>query len=200
MSVDTVFGGCYRREAIVRLGGFDESLVRNSDLEFNQRLRRSGGRILLFPDIVSFYSPSADLRQFAWKNFADGASITLPLSEGKRTFSYRHLVPLAFVTCVMAGGAAAAPWSPARPLFLAGLGAYVAASAAASLSRERSPAMAAVRPLVFVLRHLPYGLGSMAGLIRAASTSVRRRVRPRQAAGASPGAGPGYSRSRGDGR
>ncbi len=51
-SVDTVPFGCYRRDVFDRIGKFDEDLLRNQDLEFNLRLRKRGGRILLVPDVV----------------------------------------------------------------------------------------------------------------------------------------------------
>ena len=53
--VDTVPFGCYRREVFERIGMFDEELVRNQDDEFNHRLIKNGGRILLVPEIVSDY-------------------------------------------------------------------------------------------------------------------------------------------------
>ena len=51
-SVDTVPFGCYRRDVFDRIGKFDEDLLRNQDLEFNLRLRKRRGRILLVPDVV----------------------------------------------------------------------------------------------------------------------------------------------------
>jgi len=51
--VDTVFGGCYRREIFEKIGYFNENLPRGQDMEFNLRLREFGGKILnLFGVIV----------------------------------------------------------------------------------------------------------------------------------------------------
>lgn len=44
---DAVAFGCYRREIFQRIGMFREELVRSSDLDFNNRIRRAGGKILL---------------------------------------------------------------------------------------------------------------------------------------------------------
>ena len=55
--VDTVPFGCYRRELFDRIGVFDRDLLRNQDDEFNARLIRSGGRILLLPHVgITYYS------------------------------------------------------------------------------------------------------------------------------------------------
>jgi len=63
--VDTVPFGCYRRSSFDRVGGFDEELVRNQDVEFNHRLIRRGGRVLLVPGIKSYYYARGSLRQLA---------------------------------------------------------------------------------------------------------------------------------------
>ena len=59
--VDTVPFGCYRRSVFERIGYFDEELVRNQDNEFNERLLKAGGKILLIPDLKIDY--------FARENF-----------------------------------------------------------------------------------------------------------------------------------
>src|SRR6185436_10049890 len=53
--VDTVPFGCYRREVFGRIGGFDEDMIRNQDDEFNARLIRQGGKVLLLPDLTARY-------------------------------------------------------------------------------------------------------------------------------------------------
>ena len=45
--VDTVYLGMWPRRVFERVGLFDEELVRNQDDEFNYRLRKAGGRIVL---------------------------------------------------------------------------------------------------------------------------------------------------------
>jgi len=53
--VDTVPSPVYKREVFEKIGLFDENLVRNQDDEFNFRLIKNGGKILLVPDIISYY-------------------------------------------------------------------------------------------------------------------------------------------------
>ena len=48
-TTDTVTFGAFRPEAFERAGMFDETLMRNQDDEFNLRLRRAGGQIMLDP-------------------------------------------------------------------------------------------------------------------------------------------------------
>jgi succinoglycan biosynthesis protein ExoA len=62
--VDTVFGGCWRREVFERIGTFNANLARSQDIEFNQRLRKAGGRIWMTPDAVTYYYTRSRLGPF----------------------------------------------------------------------------------------------------------------------------------------
>lgn len=66
--VDTVPFGCYKREVFDRIGLFDEDLVRNQDDEFNLRLIKNGGKILLGPDIISYYYARDSIHKL-WKMY-----------------------------------------------------------------------------------------------------------------------------------
>ena len=62
---DTVAFGTYRRELVERIGGYDETLRINEDYEFNTRVRRAGGKILVDPAIRVAYYSRPDLRSLA---------------------------------------------------------------------------------------------------------------------------------------
>jgi len=102
--VDTVFGGCYRREVFNKIGLFNEKLASSQDMEFNQRLRKAGGKILLVPEIVSYYYARSDLASFCRNNFRNGFWAIYPLKFVKLHFSLRHYVPLIFVASLIVTG------------------------------------------------------------------------------------------------
>ena len=54
---DTVYLGCWPRQTFARVGGFDETLVRNQDDEHNLRLRLAGGCVWQSALIRSWYRP-----------------------------------------------------------------------------------------------------------------------------------------------
>ncbi len=54
MWVDTVYLGAWRKETLLRLGGFNPRLAANEDYDLCYRLRRQGGRILCDPTIRSY--------------------------------------------------------------------------------------------------------------------------------------------------
>lgn len=70
LEVDTISHPAYRRQALLDVGPFDETLERNSDYELNYRLRAAGGRLLFDGSISSIYRPRPSLRalgrQFWW--------------------------------------------------------------------------------------------------------------------------------------
>ncbi len=150
--VDTVAFGCYWRKVFDKIGLYDERMTQIEDLEFNYRLRKAGGKIMLFPDIKAIYYPSSDnLSSFFWHNFTDGIWATYPLKYGFKV-SLRHLIPLIFVLTL--------------PL---SLWPYILASSFFSLQiavREKDLRLFFVMPLVFFARHFGYGLGSIAGFLK----------------------------------
>jgi cellulose synthase/poly-beta-1,6-N-acetylglucosamine synthase-like glycosyltransferase len=178
--VDTVPFGCWRKTTLERLGLFDESLVRNQDDELNLRLVRAGGRIWQNPAIRCWYLPRATLgalfRQYMQYGFWKVAVIRKHRLPG----SWRHLVPVAFVTAnaALVTATAIAAASGARgwlvgtaALWLALAGAYLAAILAASFAAawRRGWAILPYLPAAFATFHVSYGLGFAAGLLRFAS-------------------------------
>lgn len=95
--VDTVPFGFYKRVVFDRIGLFNESLVRNQDIEFNLRLKRNGGKIILFPDINLVYFSRSSLRSFLKNNYENGFWVIFASRYSKQPFSLRHIIPLMFV-------------------------------------------------------------------------------------------------------
>lgn len=165
---DTAAFGCYRREVFDKIGLFNEELAGGSDMDFNRRLRRAGGKILLVPGIVINYYADPDLKSFWRHNFSDGVWITYPLKYGSRPFSWRHLVPLAFVLSLI-GSAVLATFLPVlRWLFVGISSSYLVANLIASLHlalREKRMVYLGTMPIIFATRHIAQGVGALLGLI-----------------------------------
>ncbi|MEU8816788.1 glycosyltransferase family 2 protein [Actinoplanes sp. NPDC048796] len=167
--VDTVFGGCYRREVFDHIGYFDEALTRAQDRELNQRLRASGGKILLLPDITCTYYARSDYREFCSWMFEGGYwPFRASRAVGRWIGAWRNVVPLGFVLAA-SGGLALSPFSrTVRRLTLALLGTYGAAAlySGARVAREQhDPRLLVVMPIVFATTHVVYGAGSVWGIL-----------------------------------
>jgi glycosyltransferase involved in cell wall biosynthesis len=173
--VDTVFGGCWRRQVFERVGRFNPELLRSQDLEFSLRLRAAGGRTLLAPDVRSDYYARARLGSFWRHNFLNGEWAILPFVYSQVIpVSLRHLIPLLFVLALGAG-AALLPWSrwPLAAVLVPYAAANLGASARVAVTRHRVGYLA-LMPAVFGALHLSYGLGSVSGLARAAGVLWKR--------------------------
>ncbi|MCD6177874.1 glycosyltransferase family 2 protein [bacterium] len=154
--VDTVAFGCYWRKTLEKVGLYDERMMQSEDVELNQRIKKNGGKIFIFPDIVAYYYPSSsNLIDFIIHNFSDGVWVTYPLKFKIKIFSLRHLIPLFFVVAIIL-------FPPLLALyFFVGLGFSLEIAI-----REREWGFLLSMPLVFFSRHFFYGLGSIWGGIK----------------------------------
>ena len=175
--VDTVPYGCWHRDVFTRIGGFDEELVRNQDDEFNLRLQRAGGRIWQDPSIRSWYTPRATFGGLFQQYFQYGYWKVAVIRKHRLPASWRHLVPVAFVSShalALAALLAAAALQQSAVLTALALawsayaGCYVAGLLVASLSAARRHGfdLALELPLAFATFHFSYGFGFLAGLWR----------------------------------
>ncbi len=164
---DSTAFGCFKKDLFERIGMYDEKLLSSSDLDVNQRIQAAGGRILVVPDVVVNYAADGDLQTLGRHVFADGVWVSYVMKFGKRAWSWRHWVPALFVVSLLAALAMAA----VSRLFLwmgLGVGAlYAAVDLAVSAqiaARERELRYAFLLPVVYAVRHLVFGAGTLFGL------------------------------------
>jgi len=172
VEVDTVTYGAFRPEAFARAGTFDESLARNQDDEFNVRLRRAGGRIVLDPAIRVHYTPRGSLRAVFRQYWEYGLWKVPVMLKHRRVLTARSLAPPLFV-CTTAALALASLWSPiARVALVVEFGAYAALAIAfagvSARTRREGWALVPRTAAVFPAFHFGYGLGMLRGWLRAA--------------------------------
>jgi len=167
--VDTVFGGCYKREVFEKIGLFNENLVRSQDIEFNLRLKKAGGKILLVPDIIAYYYPKSNFKEFFVHNFKDGIWAIYPLKFVKIPLCLRHYIPLIFVLGLLGTGLLGIFFPIFFWLFLFIFGSYFLVANYFSVkisTKEKDIRFLFLMPLAFATRHIGYGLGSVWGLIK----------------------------------
>ncbi len=173
--VDTVFYGCWRKTTLERIGGFDESMVRNQDDELNLRLTRAGGKIWQTPRIVCWYQPRASLMALCRQHFQYGFWKVEVIRKHRIPASWRHLVPAAFLlgNLFLLAGAAVSALAGGKEIaadvigvWLAGMALYSAGCVAASLqaAHKHGWILLPLLPLVFAIYHLSYGAGFLANV------------------------------------
>jgi succinoglycan biosynthesis protein ExoA len=166
MYVDTVAFPGYKKEVLEKIGLFNEELVRNQDDEYNYRLRKSGGRVLLAPEIKSKYFSRSNLLSL-WRQYYQYGFWKVRVCQlHPRQMSLRQFVPLIFVLTL----AALIIWSLFSVvgvyLLAAVLAAYLLAALLASLAAvsARDYKYILLLPFCFPVLHLSFGFGFLAGL------------------------------------
>jgi succinoglycan biosynthesis protein ExoA len=170
VDTDTVTFGAFRPEAFAQAGLFDESLVRNQDDEFNLRLRRAGGRIVLDPDITVMYRPRGSIRR-VWRQYFEYGFWKVPVMvKHRRVLTLRSMAPPAFVLGI-AVLLAGIRYPAARRLLLLQWSVYGSAAMVFGIRslREREEPMELLPRVLaaFPAFHLGYGSGQLVGWLRA---------------------------------
>ncbi|HET6979213.1 MAG TPA: glycosyltransferase family 2 protein [Pyrinomonadaceae bacterium] len=165
--VDTVPFGAFKKTLWQRLGGFNEKLLANEDYDFNYRVRKDGGKVLLDAAEHCDYVARATLGDLAKQYWRYGGWKAQMVKLQPASLRWRHLVAPAFVASVVITALASIVWWPATLLFLAVADSYVLLSLICSLqiaARARSLALFFVLPLIFLSLHLSWGTSFIAGL------------------------------------
>jgi succinoglycan biosynthesis protein ExoA len=164
--VDTVYLGCWPREAFDRFGMFDEELVRNQDDEFNLRILRSGGSVWQSRWIKSWYQPRNSFKALLKQQTQYGYWKVRVIQKHRAVASVRHLIPAAvvltsFVLLSASFLSSLALWT----LVILGC-IYVVSSLVASwlAVAHREWQLFPILPLVFGAYHFAYGWGFLRGL------------------------------------
>jgi len=175
--VDSVYMGVFRRSLFDTVGWFDEELVCNQDDEFNYRVRRAGGAVVVNPEIRSRYRNRTSMVALARQYWRYGFYKARVFQKHPQVMSWRHAVPPLFalappgsVALWPVGGVATA----CLPLVA---GSYTAAAilVSASAARKKGLKLGIIIPAVFATMHLAWGTGLLVGLWR-----FRRRWRDRE--------------------
>jgi len=165
----TVYLGCFRRSALERVGGYDESMERAQDWELNHRLRSTGGRIWFTPALSVTYRPRNALRALARQYFNYGRWRREIARRDPSTLSVRYLAAPALVialaisaAAILAGLIMSLSWLTLLGLVLPVM--YLVVTLIVSATASGVSASTRVRlPAVFWVMHVSWGAGFLRG-------------------------------------
>jgi succinoglycan biosynthesis protein ExoA len=154
---DTVYLGVFRREALARVGGYDEHFERAQDWEMNHRIRETGGLVWFQPRMRVSYRPRPTVKALAKQYFHYGRWRRVVARTHEGTINLRYLAPPLAVLAMLLGLVV----SPFFPYGLLVPGAYILAILAGSVltGRGLSPGALARLPLVYATMHVSWGWG-----------------------------------------
>jgi GT2 family glycosyltransferase len=153
---DTVYLGCFRKEALLAIGGFDERFTRAQDWELNFRLRESGGVVYFDPRLKVTYRPRSTVKALAKQYFEYGRWRRIVSRRHKGSINLRYLAPpftvLATTLSLIAGGLLG-------PIFFIPALVYLVFILGASTVIGESMGEILCLPIVLLTMHISWGLG-----------------------------------------
>jgi len=164
--VDTIAFPAYTRRAVERAGPYDEKFHWNEDDEYNYRLRKLGGKLLLADDVHSRYFNRRSLGALAYQYFHYGYWKVSVMRKHPRQMQPRQFAPACLVGGLLVALVFALFFSVAWWGFGGLLGSYLLANLSASMlaARKESWRTLAMLPWVFATLHFSYGAGFLCRL------------------------------------
>jgi len=165
--VDTVPFGCYKREVFDKIGLFDEDLVRNQDDEFNLRLIKNGGKILLVPDIISHYYARDSIYKLWKMYFQYGYFKPLVAKKVGGVLTWRQIIPSLFISSLILALLLSSFSKFFLWMFLFIFGLYTTVNFSISLIISIKKKDLRLLPFLiasFITLHFSYGFGYLKGI------------------------------------
>lgn len=175
---NSVFGGCFSKANLNRIGGLNEKWVRNQDVELNYRLRKEVGPIILDPKIICRYYCRETLPSL-WNQYYQYGYWRLRTGlKFPNTFSAKLSLPVGLtITTVLA------PffyfytaWALLIP------GTYLMANIITSVflaARHRTAILLVHAPIIFLTLHYSWGVGfsaSTLSLLKGKMSALIRKI------------------------
>jgi hypothetical protein len=158
IEADTVPFGAWIRNIFDKLGYFDENFVRAQDLEFNIRLRKSGGKIVLLPYLVTKYFTRNTLKKLMKLSYQMGYAKTQIARKYQTISSCRQLFPPIFVL----GIPLAVVLKPIAFFYCLYLVLAILFGLVGAI-HERNPLGLPIIVMSFLIMHVSYGIGFIKG-------------------------------------
>jgi succinoglycan biosynthesis protein ExoA len=166
----------FRKQELIELGGYDETLDRNQDNDMNERLRASGHKLYLTGRTQADYYARPGILSLLVYAYNTGKWNGRAIRGRHGGLYLRHFVPLAFVLAILGTSALALLCSKEKGslfsllllIFPIAIHLFVGLFAGIGTAiRHRSPGALLLPPVILAF-HLAYGTGTAAGLLNSA--------------------------------
>ena len=164
--VDTVPFGTFRKELVDRIGGFNVELPRSEDNEFNYRIRKNGGKLLMLSDVQIIYYCRETVSELVKMGFANGKGVGYTVVKYPEVLRLKYFIPMLFVlSLIVLGLASLSPIGFFKWILSAELIAYFLCDLFFTIKTDVKASEKLLVFVLFPLFHISYGLGTIRGLI-----------------------------------
>ena len=164
--VKTMFHAAYRREVFEKAGLFNEKLLRTEDNEEHYRIREAGYKFFFNPEIKSYQYARPTLKRMMRQKYGNGFWIGVTTKICPKCLSWYHYVPAFFVIAIMLTTLLSAFGITVFTFLLWGI--YFAFTIIATVFgslKEGFYIANIIAPIVFLLLHFAYGIGTVCGIL-----------------------------------
>jgi glycosyltransferase involved in cell wall biosynthesis len=167
---ESAYLGIFKKSALERVGGYDESIIRGEDWDLAQRIKRTGGKVWFSPQLKVTYWPRGRFSRLVKQFYSTGVWRGDLTRRDISAASKRYFVPPLLVVSILAGLILLAFGQNIGILPAAAylLGITLVAVLAAGLSLKSRVALVAA----LAAMHLSWGWGFLRGFVRGATGTV----------------------------
>jgi glycosyltransferase involved in cell wall biosynthesis len=156
---DTVAYGIYKKKEVIASGLYDESMLRNQDIDLNYRLHKNGLLFLTHPKMKAIYNVRSSIKKIIIKSYSDGCWVLK--TPGKKI---RHIIPFLFIAYLLITIVITFFGDPKNYYYLAPLLIYLICCLFFSLKKLNSTSILLI--FLFPAFHISYGMGTLVSLLK----------------------------------
>ncbi len=156
---------CYRKEAVLKVGGFDPEFWCGQDYELDIRLRKAGYKILYTPNTKVYHFKRDSVRSLWRQMYRYGIARAKMVKKHHDTLKFFHLLGPAFILGAVL--VAVLTLLGILPVWVipALIVAYVLCSLVSTLQITKKPSVVVSSILFYLLIHVGYGAGFIRGVV-----------------------------------
>ncbi len=167
--VDTVPFGCFRKSLFVKVGFYDEELIRNQDDELNARIIKNGGSIYLIPFLNIKYYARSSIQKIAKMFYQYGLFKPLVNKKIGKITTYRQLFPALFFSGQILGFLLSPFFPSIFIVYFIVTFLYFSISIYYSIHisiKKKKYSLSLILPYIFFIIHISYGFGYWHGIFK----------------------------------
>lgn len=165
--VKSMFHAAYKREVFERVGGLNENLGRTEDNELHYRIRKAGYKLCFNQDIISYQHTRNNLKKMIKQKFGNGYWVGLTSGVYLKCLSTYHFIPFIFILgIILTTVLATLGYTIMAKIMWSAYGVVAVLMAMLTIRKEKFNVTLVSLPVLFLLLHVSYGVGTLYGLIK----------------------------------